>query len=343
MPNYQWEFRPLSENQRLSSQRLNLLPDTCFWKSRLQNLFLYQDLWDVIGLDNRGIYIFAGPIGSGRHMAGNALIGELPALYGCDAAETAFLYMRAEDFPESMTAEDAANQVNAIFEAGEGAPECIIVFDAMDYYTHLQIVSNAIADCVEEHNIEIGNLIVICYIEDEAKLSYDLRSIGLVFRTNKPSERQRAQFLQENVEWEFPNFELPGQMIKAEISFDDISVEEIVAETDGFSYGELSLFVRYVRLSALSRVKNGGGLLFMPCDREAVLECVDIVKNKENNGSAQMVNIHQTVGGDQHNSATSVTDTRENRTSVLAGKSERSFAENMELIKMVTTSGETEN
>lgn len=343
MPDYQWKFEPLSNNLKLSTQRLSLLPDTCFWKSRLQNLFQNKDLWDAIGLVNHGIYLFSGPIGSGRHMTGNALIGELPNLYGFDASETAFLYMRAEDFPESMTVEDAENQVNDVFEAAAHESMCIIVFDAMDHYAHLQIVSNFIADYVEENAFEAGNLVVVCYVEDESLLSFDLRSMAFTLRTNEPTVHQRTEYLLKNIKWDFPNPNLLGQTIQAEISFDGISIEELVNETEHFTYGDLSLFVKYLRISALSRMKNGGGLLLMFCSKETVQECIDAVKNKKHEESIQIVQVNQDVGGKRYRGTTISMDEKDNRITALAGKSERSFAENMELIQLVTASGKIEN
>lgn len=342
MSEYAWEFRVLSDDRRLSNLRLEHLPDTCFWKSRLQNMFLHRELWDSIGFVNHGVYILSGPVGSGRHMTGSALTGELPVQYGTEAEKTLILLLRAEDFPESMTAEEAAAQVYAIFEECEGAPLSLVIFDAMGQYAHLPAVSNAIADCVDAHDPEDGNLAVICYVEDASKLSFDLRSLALILRTNEPNERQRAEFFDANLNWELPDPSAPNTTIEARLSFDNLSVEEIVAETQGFSYGDLALFIRYVRLSALDRVTAGAGMLLMYCSENAVRACLDTVKNKKCEAVSPIIQLQQFAGAAAQNAGSDADNGAASRATKLSGKT-RSFDENLELIGLVSASDETEN
>lgn len=341
MPEYAWEFQPLDDDPRLSSLRLEHLPDTCFWKSRLRNLFLHRELWDAIGFVNRGVYLFAGPIGSGRHMTGSALIGELPSQHGTNASETVILQLRAEDFPASMTEEEAAEQVNAIFEASEGAPLRLIVFDAMDQYAHLPIVSNAIADCVEAYDPEEGNLAVICYVEDASKLSFDLRSMALILRTNEPSERQRMEFLEANMHWEVPDPTLPGMTIQASLRLDGISLEEIIAGTEGFSYGDLVLFVRYLYFSSLDLAKSGATALLLFCSGEAVQECLDAVKQKKRQDAVSIIQMQQMVDGNPHSKDATNPDAK--GLLKLAKKDNRSVTETLTLIDNVPVSEEPED
>ena len=93
-------FLQLSDYTKLKDRRLELLPDTCFWKTRLQKLIKNRRLLTKLGISEHGIYLFAGPSGNGRHITGSALAGSLMASYGLEPEETGFLALRADDFPK---------------------------------------------------------------------------------------------------------------------------------------------------------------------------------------------------------------------------------------------------
>lgn len=328
MPDRQWDFQRLSDHARLRTQRLELLPETSFWKHRLMGLFSGGGPWSVIEQENRGITIFSGPVGSGRHMTGSALIGELPAFYGVDAFNTLFLRVLEKDFPESITAEEAADRVDDLFRTAENAPLRIVVFDAMDWYGQLRVVAEAIAKYVEENEAKARKLAVVCYVENIASLPSDLRSLAFVVRTSLPSARQRKEFLQSKISWDV---QVPKKAFMAEMVFKDMTVDELAEKTEGMSYGDLTLLIQYIRLSADIQAEDTR-ILRLNCDRDSVLDCVQMLM-PEKPAAGQIVQsgepsrVSQISGSRSENSVDA-------RAAALSEKENRTFTEDMELINV---------
>lgn len=326
MPDHQWDFQRLSDQARLRTQRLELLPETSFWKHRLMGLFEGGTQWSIIEQEYHGLYIISGPAGTGRHMTGSALIGELPEFYGVDVFNTLFLRVLEKDFPESITVEEAADKVDDLFRAAENARLRIVVFDAMDRYGQLQVVADAIANYIEENEAKMRKLAVICYVENFASLPFNLRSLAFAMRTNLPSAHQRKDFLQSKISWDI---QIPPKTFMAEIVFNDITVEELVEKTEGMSYEDLTQLIQYIRLSAIIQVEDTR-MLHLNCDRDSVLDCVHMLM-PENPAVEQIVQYcepsrtSQTSGSGSGNNV----DTRAN---ALSEKENRTFAEDIELI-----------
>ena len=143
-------FLQLSDYTKLKDRRLELLPDTCFWKTRLQELIKNRRLLTKLGISEHGIYLFAGPSGNGRHITGSALAGSLMASYGLEPEETGFLALRADDFPKGMKAAEVSELITSILEDQADARLRILVLEDMDQYAYLSAISNAIADTIEQ-------------------------------------------------------------------------------------------------------------------------------------------------------------------------------------------------
>lgn len=339
-------FLQLSDYTKLKDRRLELLPDTCFWKTRLQKLIKNRRLLTKLGISEHGIYLFAGPSGNGRHITGSALAGSLMASYGLEPEETGFLALRADDFPKGMKAAEVSELITSVLEDQADARLRILVLEDMDQYAYLPAISNAIADTIEQmeedsedaSEEEKARLVVIGYITDETLLTPDFRSQALILRLPCPSEHQREEYLESQLEWQVDNPENPMVAIQAALTLENITVSELAGQTDGMTYAELEQLVCYLKLSAMERMVDAGISLNLTCGREEAEDCIHMAK-LPNVASGQMpvIKIEQTAAA---SSATNAKGPENNdRAMALMGKSDRSFSENMELLDFARSLG----
>ena len=342
-------FLLFSDYPGLSGCRLELLPDTCFWKRRLQDYISKKKYLRMLNLPDHNIYIFSGPAGNGRHRTGSALAGSLMASLRMEADETAFLVLRSDDFPDGMEPSEVSRQMESILENHEDAPLRILVLDAMESYAHLPAVSNAIADYMEqleEESEELTeeerpHLIVIGYITDEDLLTFDLRSQALILRLPNPSDKQREEYLTSHLTWTTANPENPGLQVDVTLELEDFPVEELTEQTDGMSYSELEQLIGYLKLAGMERLRDGGIVLDLTCGRDLAEECIHMVKRRRFTAESIPMQIPviqaaaanadaPTFSGENGSRA------EEDRALALAAKKDRSFSENLELIEFAS-------
>lgn len=265
----------LSEYPTLCRGRLSTLPETSFWKRILLDLLDHSDLSPSLGIPDHGVYLFSGKRGNGRHMTGNALMGELAARSGLDPErEIAIHRFRSEDFPEGCTARQAEAEIDRVFDALD-APLNLLILEDMDRYAHLGAVCNIVADWMWSVKDE-GRYLLFCFAEDANRLSFDLLDMAFRIQTALPSYAQRFTYLRSQMEWNSPAADGGYGTVRNTLSVDAVSLEELSRMTDGMSYAELALTCRYLRLAGLSRLQELGDERSLACDRERAEICIQL-------------------------------------------------------------------
>ena len=78
------------------------------------------------------------------------------------------------------------------------------------------------------------------YITDETLLTPDFRSQALILRLPCPSEHQREEYLESQLEWQVDNPESPMVALQAALTLENIAVSELA----GFYEGLYLCFVK---------------------------------------------------------------------------------------------------
>ncbi|MBE6931870.1 MAG: hypothetical protein E7464_00600 [Ruminococcaceae bacterium] len=309
---------------------LDTLPDSYFWRDSLLQLLSPSELYLGLGLEPCRCVVLSGPAGSGRHSTAAALTES-----AADASEYArgdilALTLRAEDFPENLTPKAAAEKAQALFDlmADDEGSYGIFTFDQIGQYGSRHAVLNTIGD-----NLETENCFVILITDGEEALPADLLQKAFPLRLDLPDETQRETYLKGVLKAQVPDWDYPGTEQKKDIMFSlsGLTPEDLVAETAGFSYGDLANFSRLLRLEMVKQAPEVGSTIFVALNDGQVMNCLRLCRPRVTAaGAAPVVQVLQAGG------ILSAPQAESPRKTALHKKENRTFAENLELIRNTT-------
>lgn len=304
---------------------LSSLPDSYFWKDSLLQLLSPSELYLGLELEPYRCVVLSGPVGSGRHTTADALKESVSALY--DRDDVLAMTLRAEDFPEDLTPKTASERAQALFDLmkNDEGSYAIFIFDQSSQYGGRWAVLNTIAD-----NLDTENCFVILITDAEEALPADLLQNAFPLRLDLPDELQRESYLKGILKAQVPDWDNPGTEQKKDIMFSlsGITLEDLVAETAGFSYADLANLSRLLRMEMVKQAPEVGSTIFVPLRDTQVMNCLRLCRPRGTAPSAApMVQVLQ--AGDVL-AAPQMAVPRKNP---LHKKENRTFAENLELIR----------
>lgn len=332
MPEFEWDYCELSDMPSVGGGSLQDLPEDCLWKQPLKNLFENIGLLESIGIPHTTVYLLTGPQGNGRHLIGNAILGEFQRMT-VDPENIGVLNFWTEDFSKELKLVTAQAMIRAAFEKGTDFPVRFLIFEEMDSYSNLPAICNAIAQEIENLDFEETPTVILCYTEDEELLSKSLKDAGLVLRVNSPSAEERAAFFRNNLEWSVEN--APGHKgrLDCHLTVEHMTAKQFAEKTEGMTYSELALLMKYVKLAALARKNEMSFELSLYYDASDFDRYVYAVKNhaaKQGSGVIQIRNVVQGNGTAQQQPSAS-----DNEAAALAMKEERSLEDNLRLAELI--------
>lgn len=292
---YDWAMDVFAEPPE--NDTLDSLPDTYYWKPVLQNLNTDR-LYEKLGLPRiRGILLSGAP-GNGKHTLLDALVTDIWKREGIRNPEAVrYSHLRAEDFSEGLTMEQAQQRVEALFQVLErylesGTAEfAFLVFDQMERYAYAQVLQNAILDGILD--LEQDNFFVICITEKEEKIYGELKSLLLHCRCNSPGKNQRENYLEKNLTWEVADWEHPSQDFFKQISItlSGMTMEEAAEKTEGFSYGDLNRFVYLLKMELVKKTLAdfSQAVNVVNLEKEVVEACLEAVRPAAKNAAGGLV------------------------------------------------------
>jgi hypothetical protein len=228
------------------------LPETFLWKKPIENMISSLH-YDHLKLPRyQGLLLF-GENGNGKHTIAEAYIQSVCKSEMC-FEKAVYIRLRAEDFnaKQLTSLEDITSFVAALFEiCAMSGEQSFIVFDQMEKYDEITVVCNCIADALLSVTEKIH---VICISEDFKLIPAELSKILLKCKCSAPDEILRKKYFEDNLSFNVEDWIYGSDYMRTiKLEINDISTDELVKLTDGFSFAMLGEFVQILKMDISGR------------------------------------------------------------------------------------------
>lgn len=322
-------FEALSEIQEPGSG-LDGLPESYYWKDALKLSVAPTELYIHLGLPRFRCVLLSGPAGNGKHTTAEALAETVANSCGCERERILKLRLRAEDFPENLTHLEAIEKITSLFDLFEDAMDtyAILIFDQISSYGNSEVIMNSIADCMPS----VENCFVVCVAEEQNVFNSDIRSQALRLTLGPPDKELRRAYLDSKLQQTVEDWEHPGMGMSkiVQIGLSGLTIEDLLTETEGYSYSELERFSYFLTSELVAKQPDGGSLIYATLEKARVKNCLRLAKESLMQ-IPTVFGVQQVALGHQEEQV----NQEKTRVSALTNKKNRSFAENLELITSV--------
>ncbi len=252
------------------------LPDTFIWKKPIENMISSLH-YDHLKLPRyQGLLLF-GENGNGKHTIADAYVQSVCKSEMC-FEKAVYIRLRAEDFnaKQLTSLEDITSFVSALFDTcGMTGEHSFIIFDQMEAYNELTVACNCIADAILDASEKVH---VICIANNLKSIPTELSKLLLRCKCGNPDENLRKRVFDDNMSFNLEDWVYGSdymRTVKMEIT--DVSVDELVSLTEGFSFAMLGEFIQILKMSISDRTLGDEPVCTVTLSKEEAMSYIHML------------------------------------------------------------------